>query len=79
MPGRRSLPRPALPHARLDLAVAEPPCDLDVRPLREPLVHLEQRADARQVVGVAFDDGVRVADVDRGEADAVDLLRLARR
>ena len=28
------------------------------------------------VVGVAFDNGVRVADIDRDEADAVDLFRL---
>ena len=45
----------------------------------KPRVRLEQRADARQVVGVAFDDGVRVADVHRDEADAVDLLRLGDR
>ena len=40
-------------------------------------MRLEQRPDPRQLGGVAFDDRVRVADVDRREADAVDLLGLA--
>ena len=45
--GRRGLPRPALPHPRLDLTVAEPPRDLDVRAVGKPRVDFEQRADPR--------------------------------
>ena len=37
-------------------------------------MHLEHRTDARQVVGVALDDRMRVPDVDGDEADAVHLL-----
>src|SRR4029079_9755010 len=73
---RRRLPRAALPHASLDFAVVDPSCNLDVRPLREPRVRLEQRADVRQLVWVTVDHGVWIADAHGGEADAVDLLRV---
>ena len=53
--------------------------DLHVRPVGEARVRLEQRADPRQVGRVAVDDRVRVADVDRDEPDALDLLGLSDR
>ena len=54
--------------------------ELDVRPRREALVVLDERAEAEELgaVGVAADDRVRVADRDRRELDlgAVDRERL---
>src|SRR5262249_9707800 len=73
---RRGLPRAALPDARLDLVVGHAPRDLHVRTARKTLMRLEQRADARQLGRVALDDGVRVAHLHGGHADAVALLRL---
>ena len=59
--------------------------ELDVRPVREALVRLEQRAEAEQLLasGSRADDRVRVADRDRGQLDPLagelDRLDLAHR
>jgi hypothetical protein len=51
--------------------------ELDIRPLRETRVSLEQRAEPEQVPTFRFspDDGVRIADRNRRELDllAVDV------
>jgi 2,3,4,5-tetrahydropyridine-2-carboxylate N-succinyltransferase len=60
------------PHAPRRLDVRH----LDVRPLREARMPLEQRPHTLNLGWVAADDGVRVADRDRDELDAVDRLRL---
>src|SRR3954451_7650484 len=73
-PRRARLPHPALPHARSYAPRRVDPCDLDVRPLREARVPLEQRPESRKVVRIADDDGVRIAHVDRDEVDPLDAL-----
>ena len=73
-PGRRRLPHAALPHARGHLAGPVDAHDLDVRPVRKARMRLEQRPDELDVVGVADDDRVRVADVDDGDVEARDAL-----
>src|SRR6185312_12531369 len=69
--GRRRLPHAALPDARGDLTVIVDARDLDVRAVREAGMRLEQRPDARKLVRVALDDGVRVPDDDGRELDPV--------
>ena len=76
--GRARLPHAALPDARRHLARPVDARDLDVRAVREARVRLEQRAEPRQVVGIADDDRVRVADDDRRELDAGDASRAGR-
>src|SRR3954447_10709239 len=73
-PRRARLPHPALPHARGHAPRRVDPCDLDVRPLREARVPLEQRPESRKVVRVSDDDGVRGAHVDPDEVDPLDAL-----
>ncbi len=38
---------------------------------------LEERPDAWKLSGVAVDDRVRVAELDRGKADTLELLALS--
>ena len=71
---RARLPHAALPHARRHAARRVDARDLHVRALRKPRVRLEHRPDARQLVGIADDDRVRVADVDRDHLVSRDAL-----
>src|SRR5262249_24885665 len=74
-PRRLRLPHAALPHAGDDVAGPVDARDLHVGALREARMRFEPWADLRQVLRVALAARVRVADVDRREADAVRLLR----
>src|SRR5205085_1421483 len=73
-PGRRGLADAALPYAGRDLAGPVDARDLDVRPVREPRVRLEQRTDPGQVARIAGDDRMRVSKGDGRDGQALDLL-----
>ena len=77
-PGGARLPRAALPDERGHLVQAVDPHELDVRPLREALVHLDQRAEPQQRRRdqARAHDRMRVADRDGGQLDP--LVRRAR-
>src|SRR5439155_14989672 len=64
----------ALPYARGNLARPVDACDLDVRAIGEPRMRLEQRTDELDVVGVADDDRVWIADVHDGDLETGDPL-----
>src|SRR5207245_5856594 len=53
-----------------------PPRHLDVGPVRVARMRLEERSDKRQIVGIAFDDRVRIADRDRRHLEPRDSLTL---
>ena len=75
-------PCPALPDDDAEVARRVGPHELDVRALREALVALDKWAEPQQLIALrlAPEDGVRVADRDRRELEALaaDLDRLGR-
>src|SRR3954470_11471049 len=81
-PGREGLPRSALPDADGELVRPVDAHELDVRALGEALVRLHERPEPAHLgaVRLASDYGVRVADGDGRQLDAlppgVDRLRL---
>src|SRR5207344_1235138 len=72
---RLGLPHPSFPDSCRHLARAVDARDLDVRAVREPIVRLQQRPEARYVRRIPDHDRVWVPDRDRDEDDAGELLR----
>ena len=76
--GRPRLPHAALPDARGHAAGPFASRDLDVRPLREAWMRLEQRPDSRQVGRIAQNDGVRIPNGHARDIEVSDTLELER-